>query len=240
MSLRRAVVTAALLVGVSLFLGAVWAMRGWDDTGVTRVEDGRPLVALTFDDGPNGAYTLEIAEALERRGGRGTFFVVGAPMAAQRKVALRLVERGHLLANHSQTHERASNSNVLYRTLGHAQASIGAVTGQCPAYFRPPFGQETPFTKAAVRRAGMQTVLWDVEVGDWAETDPSRLAGRVLERARAGSIVLLHDGADGRPGTDRSTVVRALPAILDGLEARGLRAVTVAELLGGTGYLPRC
>lgn len=226
------VTVAAIVIGV--------ALRGWDDEGVTRATDGRPQVALTFDDGLNGETTRAIASLLEARGARGTFFVVGDTLPVQREVAARLIEGGHLLANHSAAHERALAWDVRYGTLDAAQASIRAVTGRCPAYFRPPFGAETVFTKAAVRRAGMRTVLWDVEVADWQETDADRLATRVLERVQPGSIVLLHDGADGIPGADRSTVLRALPAILDGLQARGLRAVSVDTLLGEPGYLDRC
>lgn len=230
--ISTAVVAALLLVA--------WSFRGWHDEGITRVEDGRPLVALTFDDGVNGQYTLDIAAELERHGVQGTFFVVGRTLREQPEVAARLVQGGHLLANHTEAHERASTRDVWYGTLGRAQAAIRSAIGECPAYFRPPFGAETAFTKAAVRRAGLRTVLWDVEVGDWLETDPQRLASNVLAEVRPGSIVLLHDGGDGRPGTDRSTMVRALPEILSGLEARGLRAVRVDTLRGERGYLEAC
>ena len=84
------------------------------------------------------------------------------------------------------------------------------------------------------------TVLWDVEVADWSETDANRLAAKVLERLRPGSIVLLHDGANGTPGADRSVLLRALPTILDAIDARGLRAVRVDTLLNEPGYLDRC
>ena len=198
------------------------------------------MVALTFDDGVNGQYTLDIAIELERHGAQGTFFVVGRTLVDEPDVVSRLVEGGHLLGNHTQAHERAGMRDVWYGTLGRAQASIRSAAGECPAYFRPPFGAETVFTKAAVRRAGLRTVLWDVEVADWSETDAQRLASNVLGKIRSGSIILLHDGGDGKPGVDRSTVVRALPAILDGLDARGLRAVRIDALLGERGYLDRC
>lgn len=235
---RLTLIVLGVVAVVAIALGV--ALRGWDDHGVTSAEGGRPEVALTFDDGLNGETTLAVAALLERRGAHGTFFVVGSTLAAQRTVATRLIDGGHLLANHSETHERASAWDVRYGTLDAAQVSIRSVTGRCPAYFRPPFGAETPFMKAAVRRAGLRTVLWDVEVADWEEADAQRLAARVLERMRPGSIVLLHDGADGLPGADRATLLRALPAILDGIEARGWRAVRVDALLGEPGYRDGC
>ena len=248
MALRRPVVRMALLAVVLLIVAfAVRAvgheelvLRGASDIGVTRATDGRPLVALTFDDGLNSDTTLAVANELERHGAQGTFFVVGRTVSGQRALALRLIEGGHLLGNHSEAHERAQAADARYAMLAAAQTSIHAATGRCPAYFRPPFGTETEATKIAVRRAGMRTVLWDVEVADWSETDANRLASNVLERLRSGSIVLLHDGADGVPGADRAVLLRALPTILDGIDARGWRAVRVDTLLNEPGYLDRC
>ncbi len=235
-----ALALAAIVVGVRTFEREELVLRGATDAGVTRATDGRPLLALTFDDGLNGETTAAVATTLERRGAQGTFFVVGNTVAAQRDLALRLIEGGHLLGNHNEVHERAQAADARYTTLAAAQTSIHAATGRCPAYFRPPFGAETQATKVAVRRAGMRTVLWDVEVADWSETDANRLAANVLERLRPGSIVLLHDGADGVPGADRSVLLRALPTILGGIEARGWRAVRVDTLLNESGYLDRC
>ena len=65
-------------------------------------------------------------------------------------------------------------------------------------------------------------------------------AATVVERARAGSIILLHDGLDGDPSVDRTVLVRALPAILDGLRAKGLEVVSLDRLIGGPAYLPAC
>ncbi len=229
--------------GLAILVAGVWAVllgMGGFDQGITHGMDERPMVALTFDDGLNEHYTVAVADILERYGARGTFFIVGRPLAEQASLAQRLRERGHLLANHSYTHTRAMRSDVQYNELSRTQAAFEEQLGACPRFFRPPYGTETVFTKAAVQRAGMQTVLWDVEVADWGESNPQRLAARVLGLVHAGAIVLLHDGLDGRPGADRSVLVAALPIILDGLRARGLMAVGVDELLGAPGYLDQC
>ena len=81
-------------------------------------------------------------------------------------------------------------------------------------------------------------VLWDVSASDWTTTDGRLVARRVLAAVRSGSIIDLHDGLDGNPSVDRSVVVRALPLILDGLRARGLRPVRLDRLIGGPAYLP--
>ena len=198
------------------------------------------MVALTFDDGLNGDYTLGVAQALEARGAAGTFFIVGRTLAQQPEVARTLVAHGHLLANHTADHEKPAALDLTYRKLAEGQAQFAATVGQCPAFFRAPHGVYTALSWLAIRRTGVQVVNWDVEVRDWDATDPDDLARRVLAKVEGGSIVLLHDGRDGVPGRDRSVLVRAMPMILEGLQARGLRAVRLDQLLGTPGTLDRC
>lgn len=208
--------------------------------GVTHGPRDRNAVALTFDDGLNGKATLEIARVLEEHQVTGTFFVIGRTLTTQVDVAKTLVAHGHLLANHSYEHETALLTDTKYRDLGRAQRAFARTTQQCPRFFRPPHGVHTPGMSMAVHRAGMELVNWDVEVKDWRETDADRLAANVLQRTRPGSIVLLHDGRDGRLGAERDVILRALPKIIEGLRARGLAVVRLDQLLGKPGYLDRC
>ena len=238
--LVRRVLGPGLAFVASLVLVASILMRGALDGYVTHAAQAPAAVALTFDDGLNRDYTEAIADVLDQHGVRGTFFVVGQTLGPQRALAERLVLGGHLLANHSYSHPHPSTMDVRYAELARAQEAFAATIGRCPRFFRPPWGQETAFMKAAVRRAGMQTVMWDVEVADWDERNPQRLAERVLERVRPGSVILLHDGREGTPGADRSVQLAALPLVLDGLASRGLKPVTLGELLGGSGYLETC
>ena len=235
---RRALILVGVLLVAATTLGV--ALRGAGAEGVTRATDGRPLVALTFDDGLNGATTIEVASQLERRGAQGTFFVVGRTLAGQRDVALRLIEGGHLLGNHSEEHERATPEDTRYATLAAAHGVLRR--RRLGTKRRAEVGGTLPRDRVnrGLRRAGMRTVLWDVEVADWSETDAELLATHVLERLRPGSIVLLHDGSDGVPGADRSVLLRALPRILEGIETRGWQAVRVDTLLNERGYIDRC
>ena len=230
------------VLGVALVVGALTIAPGVVPVGGGTGHAARNAgaVALTFDDGLNGDYTLGVARALEARGAAGTFFVVGHTLAEQPEVARALVAHGHLLANHSSDHEKPSALDPLYRKLADGQAQFAATVGQCPRFYRAPHGVYTALSWLAVRRAGVQVVNWDVEVRDWDATDPKELAERVLAKVEPGSIVLLHDGRDGKPGRDRTVLVQAMPLILDGLQARGLRAVRLDELLGTPGTLERC
>ncbi len=197
-------------------------------------------VALTFDDGPNPPYSLRIAEILEEHDVRGTFFEVGKAVAERPDVTKELIERGHVVGNHSYNHGAVSYLNPEYPELEQTQHTFRDQVGVCPALFRPPHGTHTPFMSKLADDAGMTLVTWDVSAKDWVETDSDRLARHILERVRPGSIILLHDGIDGNIGADRSVVEKALPIILQGLEEKGLRPVTLDKLLGVPAYVADC
>src|SRR5690242_6828522 len=108
----------------------------------------------------------------------------------------------------------------------------------CPAFFRPPHGQRTPFMSWKVDHRGMTTVTWDVSAADWSSHGGAAVAADVLARTKPGSIILLHDGLDGNVHADRSVLLTALPLILDGLKARGLQPVRLDTLLDRPGYVP--
>lgn len=197
----------------------------------------RSRVALTFDDGPNTAASVEVARILDEHGAKGTFFVVGKAAVRRPEVLRRLVEDGHLVGNHSFHHDYYGWLNPLYPELAATQRVIGREAGVCPRFFRPPHGQRTPMMNLQVARRDMVAVTWDVSAGDWATGDGRLVAHRILDRVRPGSIILLHDGLDGHVDADRHVVTEALPIILDGLQRKGLEPVRVDELLGGPAYL---
>ncbi|HXU25413.1 MAG TPA: polysaccharide deacetylase family protein [Tepidiformaceae bacterium] len=197
-------------------------------------------VALTFDDGPNPPFTLEIASILESHGVRGTFFEVGKAVVQRPDITKQLIARGHTVGDHSYFHGAFSYLNPAYPELDKAQTAFKDAVGTCPALYRPPHGTHTPFMSDKIDGDGMTLINWDVSAQDWIETDPQRLAKNILARVKPGSIILLHDGIDGNIGADRSVILDALPLILDGLKAKGLQPVTVDKLLGVPAYLSSC
>jgi peptidoglycan/xylan/chitin deacetylase (PgdA/CDA1 family) len=200
----------------------------------------RAEVAITFDDGPDAPYTTAIAAILEQYGVRGTFFEVGKAVKKQPEVTRMLIEHGHVVGNHSYHHDAVSFLDPRYTELDEAEQVFRDEVGTCPALFRPPHGTHTPFMSHVVTDSGMTLVTWDVSARDWVATDASKLAKDILAKAKPGSIILLHDGLDGNVGADRSVVVAALPAILEGLRAKGLKPVTLDQLLGVPAYLQTC
>lgn len=243
--LRSALPIAALasftLFAVA-FTGATSPRSSWFGDLTWHGPRSSNQVALTFDDGPNGDTTLEVARILEAAGVRGTFFEVGKAVVQQPEIARALVERGHIVGDHSFSHTELGFLRAGYPELKTTQKAIASAAGVCPALYRPPHGSHTPFLSRTMSNNGLRIVTWDVSATDWTEADPARLARNIVAKARPGSIILLHDGLDGRVGADRSVVVAALPAILAGLKAKGLTPVGLDTLLGVQPYqaLERC
>ncbi len=190
----------------------------------------RPEVALTFDDGPS-THTPAIAAALEAADARGTFFCIGRQLEAHLDAGRALHAAGHELANHSYDHSRLLNlcgPRAMAAEIERGAAVVRRVTGAAQPLYRPPIGLKSPPLAVAARRLELTVVTWSLHGRD---TRIGRgIADRVLRRIRPGDIVCLHDGCD-RPGADRRPTVEAIGRILEGLRTRGLRAVTVTELL---------
>jgi peptidoglycan/xylan/chitin deacetylase (PgdA/CDA1 family) len=196
--------------------------RGRTDTG---------SVALTFDDGPT-ADTEAILEALSAYGVPAAFFMIGRFVERHPQLARRVVDCGHEVGNHSYSHPiyLYRTPRETYRQLARAQEVIAAGTGVKPVWSRPPCGVRTPAYFRAARSLGLRTVQWTVAGFDWRRRRATDIARDVVTRATAGSIILLHDG-DSRARSDRRETVAAIPAILDGLRARGLHVAPLTRLL---------
>lgn len=242
-SRRTATLTSATLLygAFSVFwVGSTSPSVEWFGSLTSHGPRNRNEVAITFDDGPDVNYTLPIATILEQYGARGTFFEVGKAIVRNPEITRELIERGHIVGNHSYHHGAFSYLDPRYSELALTQDTFRDLLHACPALFRPPHGTHTPFMSHVVDNAGMQLVTWDVSAKDWIETDADALARHVLAKVKPGSIILLHDSIDGEPGADRSVVVAALPAILEGLKAKGLTPVTLDKLIGKPAYLGSC
>ena len=199
---------------------------------VCRGDGGRAQVALTFDDAPVPQTTEAVLATLAEKQARGTFFAIGAQMAAQPQLAQRIVAEGHQLANHSWSHPRflLKSSAFIAREIDDTEAQIRAAGYHGRAYFRPPYGKKLLGLPWALARRGITTVMWDVDADRFRAQGVEAMAVQTVAAARPGSIILLHPFCADECAADRA----ALPQIIDGLRARGLEPVTVAELLEGT------
>lgn len=191
-------------------------------------------VALSFDDGPDPEVTPLVLDALARYGARATFFTIGRALEAHPQLACRMAAEQHELGNHSWAHSRTQNffgPQRQRREIERGAQAITALTGsRVQPLYRPPMGLKSPPLALAARQLGLTVVAWSLHSRDTRGDDPQRIAQRVLEKIRAGDIVLMHDGHD-LPGRHRPACAQALPQILQGLRDKGLECVTVSELL---------
>jgi peptidoglycan-N-acetylglucosamine deacetylase len=208
---------------------------------ITHGPRDRMEVAITFDDGPNAQWTPMIAETLRRYGVQATFFTIGKNAEAHPDVLHRLVDQGQLIGNHSYHHHKSDSLlDPGYGDLWTAEHAIYAAAGVCPAIYRPPNGFHTPWQLHAVAHHNMKTVTWDVIPRDWKDPPPEVIVQRVLDSAKPGSIILLHDGQDTEQDIDRSATLNALPGIIEGLRAKGYKIVRLDQLLSIPAYLEDC
>jgi peptidoglycan/xylan/chitin deacetylase (PgdA/CDA1 family) len=185
-------------------------------------------VALTFDDGPNPDATPRILDVLAAEGVRATFFLLGKHVERWPEIARRVAAEGHVVANHGYHHRKLHLRSAAYIDLDVALGteSIAAATGVTPTLFRAPHGFRNPWVTRSARRRGQSVVGWTLGVWDSDKPGAAAISKRALEGARAGTILLLHDGDGYDPGGDRSQTVEALPAIIQGLRATGYSLVT--------------
>jgi peptidoglycan-N-acetylglucosamine deacetylase len=193
-------------------------------------------VALTFDDGPHPSYTPQILEILQRYGIKANFFCVGQQVATYPDIVKQAYLGEHLIGNHSWSHPILAllSRSALRSQLTRTSDTIEQVLGVRPVYFRPPSSILSLQVLRQTHQLGMKTVLWDVEAKDWANPGIATIANHVLDQAKHGSIIILHDG-----GSDRSQTVAALPAIIEGLQQRGFQFITLDEVVKDFNFFRR-
>jgi len=192
-------------------------------------------VALTFDDGPHPQGTPAVMEALAAARATATFFVVGEQAERRPALVAELVAAGHEVALHGHRHRNAMRvgARALAADLDRGAAVVEDAAGAPVARHRPPYGIYTRTALELVRARGWETVLWSRWGKDWRRlTTPERIARRATGQAAAGDVLLLHD-ADYYSSRDswRRTAA-AVPRVLEELEARGLRASSLARPAG--------
>jgi peptidoglycan-N-acetylglucosamine deacetylase len=189
---------------------------------VTNGPRDRPVVALTFDDGPS-EYTPDFLEVLREKGVPATFFEIGQEMPGREDVMRQILAEGDELGDHTMNHVEFPG----YDQIAGAAARIRAYTHFQPCLFRPPGGGVNSGVVASAGSLGMKTITWDVDPQDWSLPGTGAIYSNVVSHARSGSIILMHDG-----GGPRSETLAALPQIIDTLRARGFGFATVSGLLG--------
>ena len=219
---------------VVLAANSLWPQSPYLGSNLSRLPDDaarRGEVSLTFDDGPDPEVTPRVLDLLDQAGARASFFCIGRRVAAHPEIAQEIARRRHRVENHTWSHPNlfACYGPAAQRDqVDRAQETITEATGRRPAFFRSPAGFRNPFLDRELWAAGLSLAAWTRRGYDTLESDPARVAARLLRGLAPGDVLLLHDGSALSDGGNR-VALDSLPRVLDGLAARGLRSVPLGE-----------
>jgi peptidoglycan-N-acetylglucosamine deacetylase len=231
--------TAATVAGAVAAFGAVYPRSQMFGATICRTA-ARSQLAITFDDGPNPAITPKLLDLLDRYEAKATFFVIGRFVRECVGLTREIADRGHLLANHTETHPNLFwlRPSAVRQELQRCQDALTEATGSGARYFRPPYGFRNPWVVSTARALGMETVMWTLIPGDWRARSGEWLATRMRPiaqrvegpaRQTTGDVLCLHDGAHRALGGDRTRTLEALEYWLPRWRDLGLKFVTISE-----------
>jgi len=206
-------------------------------------------VALSFDDGPDPAWTPKILDILKRKNVKGAFMVIGSEAQENVGILQRMVREGNEIGNHTYTHPDISeiSPRQLQLELNLTERLFASKLGIQPLYFRPPYDiDEEPDTDDQaepayrIQQMGYTIIGNKIDTDDWNERPrktPQEITASVMAQLELmktkpqfqGSIILMHDG-----GGNRAPTLAALPVLIDALRAKGYKIVPVSELMGKT------
>lgn len=185
------------------------------------IDPNRPMVALTFDDGPYAPVGNQIMDCLAIYGGKATFYVVGNRCAAYQAEMQRMAAEGHEIGNHTYEHRylnKISADQIQYQVNKGSEA-IQAASGVVPATMRLPGGNKNATVLANIQAP---VIMWSMDTLDWKTRNTQSTIDKVLGNVRDGDIVLMHELY--RQTGDAA--VQIIPALVE----RGYQLVTVSEM----------
>lgn len=212
-----------------------YILTGWqtiDDKDCYFDEEGkydetkqRPMIALTFDDGP-GEYTEELINCLVENNAKATFFMLGQNVEAYPEIAKELSDAGMELGNHSYSHPDlvTIGAEAAAQQVSNTDAALKAATGFEATVMRPPGGSFNDSVKAAIDHP---LIIWSIDTRDWAIKSEDQTYQVVMDNAQDGSVVLMHDIHEWS--------VKAAIRMIPDLIAKGFKLVTVSELAEAKG-----
>jgi peptidoglycan/xylan/chitin deacetylase (PgdA/CDA1 family) len=190
---------------------------------------GKKQVALTYDDGPNPAFTPRLAEWLRANNVPATFFVCGNMVKEYPDHVKKLAADGFELANHSYNHPdlRKLSPEKITEQLQDTHDLVKEATGVDMNLMRPPYGAHNSKVDDVCRKLGYKIINWDVDTEDWRKRSTPTMMKTIMSKTGDGSIILMHDRKHG--GQD--TVLETTKQAVQQLRAKGYTFVSVGELL---------
>ncbi|HEU4886880.1 MAG TPA: polysaccharide deacetylase family protein [Thermoanaerobaculia bacterium] len=188
----------------------------WLGPVITRFATERKEVWLTIDDGP-AEDTTAVLDLFSTHEVKATFFVKGMLAERHPQLARAIVERGHSIANHSQTHPSGTFWCLLPKRVNteieRCNDTLATISGVTPRWFRAPVGHKNPAVHPALSRRGMRLIGWTARGFDAVVSDPQQILAGILPKLGPGAIVVLHQGRDHS--------LRVLEHVIVALKERG-------------------
>jgi len=186
----------------------------------------KPVIALTFDDGPTSALTPQLLDILKAHGARATLFVIGKRADQSPELLQRAVAEGNEIGNHTWSHANLTkiSTQEMRAEVQDAADAIFKATGKRPELVRPPYlGIDGDVIQFLHGELGLKIISCNIDSLDWRDHNSAKTTENIVTKAAPGAIVLCHE-------TEPSTLA-ALPGILDALKAKGYEFVTVSEMI---------
>ncbi len=190
------------------------------------IDPARPMVALTYDDGPQPSVGNRIMDCLAQYGGKATFFMVGDRVGGYASEVQRMVAEGHEVANHSMNHKYLQKQGAaeIQAQVNRCNDAIEAACGVRPRLMRLPGGN---YNATVLANTHMPMIQWNIDTKDWKTKNAQQTVNVVLSQVKDGDIILMHElyGATG----DAS--MQLIPELTN----RGFQLVTVSEMAAAKG-----
>lgn len=190
------------------------------------IDPSRPMVALTYDDGPQPSVGNRIMDCLAQYDGKATFFMVGDRVPRFAAEVQRMAAEGHEVANHTQNHLylQKQNAETIQAQVAQCNAAIQAACGVAPTLMRLPGGNHNATVRA---NTNMPMIQWNIDTLDWKTRNADSTVNTILSQVKDGDIILMHELY--------SQTADATERIVPELVNRGFQLVTVSEMAAAKG-----
>lgn len=192
----------------------------------------KKMVALTFDDGPDGNVTPAIIDILDKYQVRGSFFFLGSEVEAYPEVVKNAYNKGNLILSHSYHHVDLTtlSKEEIRLEIDRAGKAIKSVIGKEPAILRTPYGETNENVAMIAQNEGDSIVLWSIDTLDWSQKEAENIVQNVMDNVRNGDIILMHSDSE------KIETQKALPLMIEALQEKNFQIVDLETLLAVKAY----
>ncbi|MEG2396053.1 MAG: polysaccharide deacetylase family protein [Oscillospiraceae bacterium] len=216
-----------IILGIIFFFYGIKIPLSSDNSSAStvmsnKIDASKPMVAITYDDGPYGPVTERILNSLKSVNGRATFFVVGSRIKGRETTIKMIDDYGSEIGNHTFSHillTKLTRDGIALE-INKSEELIFQITGKHTKLIRPPCGCYNSYTKEVVNKP---MVLWTIDTMDWSHQNKGQTYKRVIENVKDGDIILMHDLF--------TPTAEASEMIIPELAKMGFQLVTVSELI---------